>query len=298
MKIIRFWGWYSDYDCFTIDSLHKYYNVKNISMSRMTRMFFKFIRSFFSSDVVANFIKFILKKKLNRDFVLIFSDDVLHYLFLVNELNNPRKIVVFRNLINKEYKERIERLRENGFEMYTFDPFDAQFFNIQFKGQYLPVYKDGTDFYENKAYFLGLNKGRRKILDRLSEKLTEKGIKPDVTIIEENDFLYSLFRKKVSYLENVSGVLNSSYIIDIVREGQNGLTLRVLESVFYRRKLITNNKKIENYDFFNSRNILILDDDMNIPDEFLKTPFMALPENVLDKYKSDNYYISIIEKVS
>ncbi|MBN3063858.1 hypothetical protein H5A21_07110 [Pectobacterium aquaticum] len=243
-------------------------------------------------------IKSILKRKLNHDFILIFSDDVLHYLFLVNDLATPRKIVIFRNLINKKYKKRVEGLRESGFDMYTFDPSDAQFFNIKFKDQYLPVYKEKENIPECRAYFLGLNKGRRLILSRLSEKLTEKGINSDITIIEESDFSYLFFRKNVSYRKNVNNVLKSSYIIDIVKEGQDGLTLRALESVFYQRKLITNNKKIASYDFFNPQNILILDDDMNIPDDFLKTSFIVLPENVLDKYKSDNYYIGIIEKVS
>ena len=47
----------------------------------------------------------------------------------------------------------------------------------------------------------------------------------------------------------------SRSIIEIEDIDQNGLTLRSLESIFFGKKLITDNRDIVNYDFYKKENI-------------------------------------------
>ncbi|EOI3523922.1 hypothetical protein ACT7BJ_000768 [Cronobacter turicensis] len=298
MNNVFFWGWYSDYDCYTINSLEKFYNIKNISLSRLSRLIFKFLRLFFPIRLAELFINRFLLLKTDKTCTIVFSDDILYYMGFALGLKNKRKIVVFRNIIPRKYTRDIQRLKTAGFEMYTFDPSDAEFFNIHYKGQYLPVYEvEGLGASTNCAYFLGLNKGRKEILDRLAEKLSEKGIATHFTIIDDSKKSLLKSTKKIAYSDNVRNVIQSRYIVDIVRVGQSGMTLRALESAFYKRKLITNNQNIRTTDLYDPNNVLILDEQLNIPDDFLVKPFREYSKSVLHKYKSDNYYIEILKGI-
>ncbi|EOC0096047.1 hypothetical protein [Cronobacter dublinensis] len=295
MDKIYFWGWYSDYDCHTIVNLKKYYNVKNVSMTKLVRIIFKALKFILPAKAAEKIIRTALLSKIDKDSVVLFSDDILYYMNFALSLMNKRKIIVFRNIIPPKYESDIQLLKKAGFEMYTFDPSDACHYNICYKGQYLPVYNVDEVNPGKTAYFLGLNKGRKEILERLSCKLIEKDVTVSFTIVDNPSKKISLSKKSVSYRENIHNVLQSRFIVDIVRPGQSGLTLRVLESAFYKRKLITNNPSVKNTDLYNPNNILVLDEQMNIPDEFLASPYEALQEVVLEKYKSDNYYIDILE---
>jgi len=61
----------------------------------------------------------------------------------------------------------------------------------------------------------------------------------------------------------------SKAILDIEHPNQYGLTMRTFEVIGSRKKLITTNKNIKNYDFYNSKNICIVDREFPlVPDDF------------------------------
>src|SRR5690606_39098696 len=61
---------------------------------------------------------------------------------------------------------------------------------------------------------------------------------------------------------------NSKIVIDIAHANQKGLSMRPFEALGLKRKLITNNTDIKNYDFYNPNNIFIIEnfDNLDIPD--------------------------------
>lgn len=68
--------------------------------------------------------------------------------------------------------------------------------------------------------------------------------------------------------------------------------MRVMESIFRSKKLITNNASIKNYEFYNENNIFLLPADLSeLPEEslldFLQKPFVPYPEEVLSYYDFD-----------
>ena len=296
MKRVFFWGWYSDYDCASIDSLKPVYETKNISMHVLLKLVVAFVRLFFPRAVGHSILRILLKNKLNQEGVVVFSDDIIYYSSLHPVLPLPRKIVVFRNKIPKKMYGTINSLRDSGYELYTFDESDANFLKMDFCGQYIPcTYEfNGESVFENKAYFLGLEKGRKKNLDKLAQQLKKKDIVPDINIVKKYKLGISFYLGKKSYKENLRQVNRSKYIIDIVQEEQVGLTLRALESLFYGRKLITNNSNISNYNFYNPNNILILDTSYEIPEGFINSNYEPVGEELLRKYRSVEYYSKII----
>ena len=53
-----------------------------------------------------------------------------------------------------------------------------------------------------------------------------------------------MIEKQLPYEENINRTLNANIIIDITKENQSGWTLRILEALFFNKKLITNNINI------------------------------------------------------
>ena len=96
------------------------------------------------------------------------------------------------------------------------------------------------------------------------------------------------YKKNISYKENLKNVIQSDIVLDIPISGQKGLTLRVLEALYYKKKLISFNDYLKNELFYNDNNILILNEgdlDSNIVidkiEEFLNKPYQDLKENEL-----------------
>jgi len=82
----------------------------------------------------------------------------------------------------------------------------------------------------------------------------------------------------------------SRVIIDIQHPGQQGLTMRTVEALGSRRKLVTTNASIRTYDFYSPENIHIIERHGNVlPPEFFKTPGVDVPEPVYHKYSIDGW---------
>lgn len=100
----------------------------------------------------------------------------------------------------------------------------------------------------------------------------------------------TITNKAISYIENLKYVFNSNVIVDLVCSSHTGLSFRVFESIGFGKKLITNNSKIADYDFYNSGNILVWkNQDAEEIKAFLEKPFSPYPQYILDKYKFSNW---------
>ena len=82
----------------------------------------------------------------------------------------------------------------------------------------------------------------------------------------------------------------SKIIIEIQRKEQIGLSFRVFEALGQRKKLITTNTDIVNYDFYHPQNILVIDEAaINIPEDFVNSPYIPVSDKILDKYRLRNW---------
>ena len=85
-------------------------------------------------------------------------------------------------------------------------------------------------------------------------------------------------------------LLKSKILVEFQRENQIGLSFRVFEALGYRKKLITTNTDIVNYDFYNPQNILVLDpNNIDIPKSFVESPYVDISDYILDSYRIDNW---------
>jgi hypothetical protein len=74
-------------------------------------------------------------------------------------------------------------------------------------------------------------------------------------------------------------------VLDIEHPRQRGLTMRTFETMGSHKKLITTNKQVSDYDFFNSDNICLIDrSSPRIPESFLESPFAQIPPSLYRRY--------------
>lgn len=95
--------------------------------------------------------------------------------------------------------------------------------------------------------------------------------------------------------ETLDKLSRSKVIIDITQPGQSGLTMRTLESIGLKKKLITTNESIRNYDFFNPDNILIIsNENMKIDEHFINSNYKNIKSEIYDKYYVDNWVLDFL----
>ena len=76
----------------------------------------------------------------------------------------------------------------------------------------------------------------------------------------------------------------SKCILDAPQAGQTGLTIRTIECLGAKRKMITTNKYIKEYDFYNEANILVYDGSIDKDNKFFTTPYVEVQEDIYKKY--------------
>jgi len=88
----------------------------------------------------------------------------------------------------------------------------------------------------------------------------------------------------------------SRCVLDIEHPKQQGLTMRTLEALGSKKKFITTNKNIVNYDFFNEKNILVIDRNniQPIPMSFFVEDFVDVPDEVISKYSIQGWIRDVI----
>lgn len=105
-------------------------------------------------------------------------------------------------------------------------------------------------------------------------------------------------QKTIPYEQNSKDVLSCNLLIDIQIKTQSGLSFRIFESIGYSKKIITTNKDVYKYDFYNPNNILIWDNQSESELlEFYNKEYEPLPILIKEKYSFGNWikYVLNIE---
>ncbi|MDT0558066.1 hypothetical protein RM697_05385 [Ichthyenterobacterium sp. W332] len=89
---------------------------------------------------------------------------------------------------------------------------------------------------------------------------------------------------------------SASCVLDVEKSNQSGLTMRTLEVLGSRRKLITTNQSIKSYDFYNEHNILIINrKNPVISKEFIKNQYQEIDQEIYKKYSLEYWLKEVFE---
>lgn len=146
-------------------------------------------------------------------------------------------------------------------DLYTFDKGDANKYKMKYIGfnYYSMRVIENNKHPENDLYSIAIaTEDRKDLYFHIYEYLSKNGCKCDFHLkvkgkerpnIQGIDFL----EKYYPYDEVVKVLQNSKCILEILRPGQNGPSLRYFEAVCYNKKLLTNNKEIVNFPYYDER---------------------------------------------
>ena len=94
------------------------------------------------------------------------------------------------------------------------------------------------------------------------------------------------------YKEALQYSYNSDLVVEIVRDGQAGISLRTCEAIFFNKKLLTNNSCIKKMPFYDSRFMSIFHNGDDIDLDFVQN-------SVEVQYEKGNWFspLRIIERL-
>lgn len=254
----------------------------------------RFIRNWIHKQKIKSYIK------KNSDVYYIFNE---HRLLLkaVTELLvsqphfNFKGSLLLRNPIADNYKIQpyLETLKSRAIAIWTFDCGDHQKFGYSHYRQFASLLPEFVHKEVRVGFsFVGRDKGRKQLLNELEQKLRAIDYKVDFDIRGIED-------ENLSYREYLEKSLHAYCMVEILQQGQRGMTLRAIEALLYQRKLITNNDDILRADFFHANNILLLDEvELLSEDEiklFMEKPYYSIPYSIMQKYTTEFLLDTVVE---
>ena len=202
--------------------------------------------------------------------------------------------------------------------VFSFDPKDCEKYQLEFlplfyTDQYRIIKEDRKDKVYDLVSICTAHPIRYPLLNGLKKYCQDNKIRlfsylylATPLLYIYNKFFVKAFRKaKVREFhfkplgenEIINIMSKTKAVFDICNENQNGLTIRTIETVGAGKKLITTNKMIKEYDFYNPNNIYILSDDnfMGIH-KFLKIKNEKIDNNIYRTYSLEYWVTKIIRR--
>ena len=158
-------------------------------------------------------------------------------------------------------------------ETWSFDRVDCDRYGYLYNPQFYggnPSYREHP--IEWDVFFVGQDKGRLdKILD-IEARLKEAGLVTKFCIVGHNS-------NYLPYEQVIDNISRARAILDVQADWQDGLTLRPLEALFYKKKLITNSPVYATSDLYDRENVFLVDSDgWNGVRDFIRSEYIE-PQN-------------------
>lgn len=142
----------------------------------------------------------------------------------------------------------------------TYDKYDAMEFGFIWIGYtYYSAYTEVVPSnYKSDLFCVSTDRGRNDVFAGVYNYLTERGVACNFNIVNRMGgnlpgTKVRLMRQFMPYEEVVAQIKSSKCILEVLQPNQATQTIRYLEAVVYNKKLLTNNPKIEELPFYDSR---------------------------------------------
>lgn len=266
------------------------------------------------------------KQRVYQDSLLANINENIDYFFVVAgreftesfikkiKEKNPKIICIL--FLWDKFDETSLRLNAHLFDLvFTFDKNDAEYHNFIFRPSFFinECLENPVEWPLKKHSILYVGAMRDRARYDLIEKiynynLSEKDKKTSFLklyvnpknknkLSREHDKKLIVF-EKIPYIRLIEKIKESKVVLDIPYGDQKGLTLRAIESIATNTKIITTNEDIINYDFFNKKNILVINKkNIDIPTDFFTSPIEPAPDAIKFKYSALGFIEDIFNHV-
>lgn len=274
------------------------------------------------------------RKRINRAYKNISLEipTTVDYLFIINpEAVTPRilkelkqahcikKVILYMwdSFKNKKSAKKLLPLCDYKF---TFDPKDAEKYNISFRPLF---FIDKFNAESNKKINDSQGKKYKYDLCFIGSGHSDRCRIVKSLFKNKNSFSFLYFSsKKLFYLRKIldrrmDGITKadvsfvgmkseeiadinrmSKAVFDIQHHAQIGLTMRTFELIGLQKKMVTTNADVKNYDFYRENNIAVIDRNKPIiSQKWLDAPYEKLPTNIYHKYSINGWLEEITENL-
>lgn len=234
----------------------------------------------------------------------------------IRNLNSNSKFVLYQwdSEKNLPYSTKIHKCFD---EIYSFDRYDCEekpfykFLPLFYTRIYEEIGEAKKENYLYDCSYVGTAHPQKyKDINSIAEAI--KGIMPKQYIYHYMPSKLKFFYHKVLASEFKKAKINdfqmkkvpfdklmkifsgSRSILDAPQAGQTGLTIRTIECLGAKRKMITTNADIQFYDFYREENILIYNGEIDENAKFFTTDYVELPEELYQKYSLRNWLKTMI----
>lgn len=246
------------------------------------------------------------KNHLERyDLIILFdtyyNDGIIDY---IHKLNSNIKIILYCWNSIREISSRVnidKILNDARIEIWSYNKMDCIKYSLIYNPQFWNANLLNNDNHYNNIYditFIGSPKKRLNILEKMNYYCNENNLNSYFYITNyECEFNKNKNNEFMDYSVYVNDIAcRSACILDLVTDDNYGLTLRPLESLFLKKKLITNYKEIIYEPFYNSNNIYILDEDNRDLKKFLNTPVVDIDKSIVDYYDCKSWFKRFVDR--
>lgn len=233
---------------------------------------------------------------------IILFDTFTHYATYCNEIENyvGKDVRLILYLLNPAFFSEDYKKISTRWEIWSFMKEDALKYNFKYGATFYnpqllaqnSIEKDSQTSTDCDLLFVGTDKGRKDFLLNLKSQLEQNKVACDFKIVDNFRSLFSRkYSREVSYKNLCRLNKRTSAILDVVQDGQTGLTLRIMEGLLFDKKIVTTNAAIRmDKDFKDNPNIYVITKD-NIKElyTFFKKPMVEYPNNLKAKYSFTNW---------
>ncbi len=232
-----------------------------------------------------------------QDDVFIIRPDMLDDEVLTFIKNHTKRFIAYYYDSTRRFLRKAEIIPFFD-TVYSYDREDVNNFGLRFLTNYIFA-ESNTEDYEYQFFNISTNDYRFPLLENLTAYLKEKSWSYKILVYNGSDMParnVEIITKQQTISEVAKLIKDCKIIVEIQRTEQVGLSFRIFEALGHRKKLITTNKDIVNYDFYNPQNILVVDENnIKIPKDFVNSPYVEIEEAILSRYKIENWVKPIFD---
>jgi len=279
-----------------------------------SRIFLKFNNKFLDKSKIDRQKEILKQCKNNYDYVFVIKGETLKKIFLegLRNKNKNAKFIMYQ----WDSIRRVENYREiEGYfdrklsfdRIDTLNEKDLAFLPLFYRE--IPRNKEIINEDIDVSFVGWYHSDRYEMCRKIAKFSQENNIKSFLYIFtgilqytKIRYFLYNkeenkqriIQKKTLPYKEFLDIVNRSKVVFDLAHPDQNGLTMRTIELVARGKKIITNNKDIINYNFYNKNNIFIHHEELDKSFlDFLTSKAEVVDDLIIKKYSISNWVKNI-----
>lgn len=279
-----------------------------------------------NKNMIGLYIKQYFKEMMNTvknkeyDVVFLISGQSLSFseemISEIKKCQEKAKFVLYQwdSQINFPYVKQVQKYFD---KCYSFDRNDVKetpnlkFLPLFYSNVYENIGTKNNEEYKYDFCFVGTAHPKKyKFIKMMSEQLKTVYPKQFIYFFFPSPIVY-FYRKimnkelrKAKYKEfhyvplkgyEMNDVYEASRcVLDSAQDGQLGLTIRVLEALGAKKKLITTNEDIINYDFYRPENIYVYKGEIDLNNIFFKEEYKEVDSIIYEKYSLKSWLIEIL----